>query len=201
MQEYFTELFKSISKQNIDIFGNLLIFFSTVIESIPLIGYLSPAPTFIVLAGFFAHQDIMTIEFIFISTILGAIIGDIVAYYLGKKYGEELLIKHANKIKFDRVKRFKMKYALHNHFVKTLFIGRYHPLTRAITPFLAGSVGVESKKFHIWNIINGICWGSTWIFIGYLSGKSFEIVSEYIGLTIIVLTILTLIYFIYKKKN
>jgi undecaprenyl-diphosphatase len=81
-------------------------------------------------------------------------------------------------------------------------IGRFHSLTRAFAPFVAGSTNVPFLKFMTYNIIGGISWAISFITIGYIFGESYEIASKYIGRFIFIAIVLSIaIVYLYRLIN
>lgn len=191
--------------QNSDLFSTIgiyIVFFAGLLESLPLFGFLIPGHTLIILAGFMSHLAGKGLLFVIISAVIGVIFGDILSFYLGRKYGLTYLKKHGFKyIKPENI--LKIKETLENHLGKTLFIGRMNSLTRSIAPFIAGTTDINTKKFIFFTIIGGTLWSSISVLVGYLLGQSFDILGLAIGKFIFVATIIVIIVIastLYAKK-
>jgi undecaprenyl-diphosphatase len=191
--------FNSIPQPLINYFGYLIIFLSAIFESIPIFGSLFPGQTLIILSGFLAYQNLMNLTLLIIIVSIGAIIGDIISFEIGKKQGKKFLKKYGKYILIDEKRNQKIKKLINKNLGKTIFLGRYNSFSRAFVPFIAGSININRKKFLFWNIITGIIWGITWVLVGYFAGKSFEIISKYISLGILILTLIIIFSWIFIK--
>jgi len=138
---------------------------------------------------------------------MGAIIGDNLNYYLGKKYGARWLRKGFWLLKTQHVE--KAKHFMDAHGAKSIFLGRFIPSVKEVVPFIAGSVGMRRKTFLLWNALGAIGWGCEWVLAGYIFAQSLNMAKLWLsrtGLFFVLLFILgSIIYFfkwlIIKKGN
>jgi membrane protein DedA with SNARE-associated domain/membrane-associated phospholipid phosphatase len=161
--------------------GHLVVFLVAIAETLPFIGSFVPGHTVIIFAGFLSKLGILNIGLVMFLAALGAIVGDIFGYLMGKKYGYNLFVKYGKYFFLEKDNLDKAKQVLENHTGKALIIGRFSPVSRAITPFLAGAGGVHINKFWFYNIVGGISWAVLSVLIGYVFGASYEAASAYIG--------------------
>jgi len=177
--------------------GVLLI--GSILESIPMAGMFLPMATATVFFGILAFKGIVDIKILIASAFIGLVIGDIIGYYVGKKFGEEFLRKHAKRLKIDEQKYDSIKHSIDNNLIKVLFFARSNGFTRWLVPFLAGANGVDLKRFNIANLITAAFWSPAFLLGGFFLGKSFDTFGEYIGLGVVIATILAfIIYKLYK---
>ncbi|MCA9460267.1 MAG: bifunctional DedA family/phosphatase PAP2 family protein, partial [Nanoarchaeota archaeon] len=186
--------------------GYWIILLGAMLEAIPLVGLFAPGMLIVIIGGFFAKIGILEIGDVIFFASTGAIIGDLIGYLIGKNYGYSFLSKYGKYFFFKKEYFEKTKTLMNHHTGKTLIIGRFNSLTSAFSPFVAGTSNVPFRKFIIFNVIGGISWAISFIMIGYIFGKSYEIASKYIGkfifIAIIVSIIIVYLYkFINKRKH
>ena len=176
----------------------LLLIFS-LIESLPIIGLFVPGQTIVMLAGFIAKRGLIDLgDAIFFSAI-GAILGDLTGYFIGRKYGDDFIKKYGKYVSFDEEYYEKTKGMVRLHAGKALIIGRFTPLTRTFAPFIAGSSRIKLYRFMAFNIIGSTSWALTFIIIGYIFGGGYEIVSRYFGPALTGIFILAILgFYIYR---
>jgi len=172
-----------------------ILFIGSVLESIPMAGMFLPMETTTVFFGVLAFKGIVDIKILIIVAFLGLVIGDILGYYVGEKFGEEFLRKHAKKLKIDEQKYDTIKHSIDNNLIKVLLFARSNGFTRWLVPFLAGANRVDIKRFNIANLITAIFWSPAFLLGGFFLGKSFEVFGKYIGLGIVIATILAFIFY------
>ncbi len=183
-----------------------IIFLASIWEATPLIGAFIPGHTIVILWGFFAKLGILHLWGVLIISALWAIIGDFLGYWLGRKYGHNFITKYGKYFFFKEKYFEKTKKLIAHHTGKTIIIGRFNPIIRALVPFVAGSSNIGFLKFAFYNVISGISWAVSSVLIGFIFGKSYEIIAKYIGRFIAVALIISIILiflyrFINKKKH
>ena len=67
--------------------GPIVVFIVTLVEGIPPIGLLSPSHTVVFFAFFLAKIGALRFDIVIIAALGGMVIGDIIGYFLGKRYG------------------------------------------------------------------------------------------------------------------
>jgi undecaprenyl-diphosphatase len=197
--------FEAIHQGYMDPWAYLLVFLIAFFESTPLLGFFVPGPTIVIVAGFFAKLGILHGWVVVIAAAIGSILGDILGYWLGRRYGYPFLTHYGRYFFFKREYYTQTKELMEGHAGKALVIGRFNFLTRAFTPFVAGATDVKFPRFITFNIIAGFTWAAAFVLIGILFGHSYQIALKYIGRATIVLVlwfiIIFVIYTFFKKKN
>ena len=95
--------------------------------------------------------------------ILGAHLGDLSSFFLGKTIGPQLL---SSKILQKRQKTIiKAQKFLDKFGPYTVLFGRFVPAIRALTPFLLGISDVKALRFYIADVIACLLWGTA---LGFL---------------------------------
>ncbi len=144
-------------------------------ESLPFIGLAIPGTTFIVLLGFLARQGAMNIWVLVVVTIIGAILGDSLSFYFGKR-GTPFFMRHFQSERMKRHLAFGETF-FEQHGGKSLLLGRFVGPLRPIVPFVAGLFDISTTRFFIWNICSAIGWAFGYIFLGYFFGGAWEYIS------------------------
>lgn len=177
--------------------GYVFVFFAAFLEALPAVGLFVPGQTIVVLAGFLAHQEVLSVQLVLGLAVIGAILGDGVGYFLGRRYGTRMLRGREGVVK-------DISALLRQHPVKTLIIGRFNSITRAFAPFAAGASRVRTRSFILANILGSILWGACFVGLGYLFGASYELISQSIDKILLIGALIfsgTLIAYYYLKKH
>jgi membrane protein DedA with SNARE-associated domain len=177
--------------------GYWILLVTTVLESSPIFGIFIPGQFFVATGGFFAKIGVLRLWETVFAVAAGAIIGDLLGYELGKRYGISFITKYGKYFFIKQKHLDKTKTLMNNHAGKTLVLGRLNPLTRALAPFAAGISEVSFAKFMTYNIIGGISWAFIFVAIGYIFGKSYQSAPHIIGkfIFVIITTTILIIYF------
>lgn len=173
-----------------------------LLESVPMFGFLVPGQVVAVTAGLLAKVGSLDIGWVLIFLFFGAVAGDLIGYFLGKEYGENFIIKYGKYFFLKKDNFDKTRELIHAHTGKTIIIGRFNSVTRAITPFAAGSVGTTLGKFLFYDILGGIAWAISFAGLGYIFGNNYKAITNYFGEFVVIAIILGIfIIYAYKKIN
>ena len=154
------------SIEHVHFAGYWVAFFAALLETTFGIGLLLPGSTIILFLGALSARGYFDVGDLIWFAVLGAILGDNINYYLGKKYGSKWIEKGFWFLKSDHIE--KTRNFMDAHGAKSVFLGRFVPSVKEIVPFIAGSVRMNKKTFMLWNILGAVGWGFEWIFAGYI---------------------------------
>ncbi len=141
----------------------MIIFVETGVVLMPFL----PGDSLLFAAGAFAAIGSFNILLLVGLLILAAFLGDLVNYYLGKKFGlHPFVVSKIKKEHLDKTYNFYHKYG-----AKTIILARFLPIFRTFAPFVAGIGKMESKKFITYNLIGGLTWVTSFCFLGYFFGN------------------------------
>lgn len=156
--------------KSLGVLGYWIAFFAAMIETTLIAGLILPGSTIILLLGAMAAYGYLDLGDLLWFAIAGAVIGDNINYFLGKKYGSQWARKGIWFLKqehFEKARTF-----FDNHGAKSVFLGRFIPSLKEVMPFIAGMVRMRRRTFLLWNILGAIGWGFEWVFTGYLFAQS-----------------------------
>jgi len=186
----------------IDHWGYLIIFLAAIFEALPILGTFFPGQTVVIVSGFFANLGILRLDATILAAASGAIIGDLLGYIVGRRYGGEFVSRYGKYFYFHQDKFEATRKLVLEHAGKTLVLGRFSPLTRAFAPLVAGMSRVKIFKFIIYDIIGGITWAASSVLIGYVFGMGFSTAAKYFGRIIMVaVVVIVLLILAYRYLN
>jgi undecaprenyl-diphosphatase len=136
-----------------------------------------------------------------VIAIAGALVGDNVGYWLGRRLGRPWLDRHGRRIGMhgDMLRRVDDLFARHGR--KAVLIGRFIGFLRAMAPFAAGSARMPYRQFAPYNAIGGIAWGIFFVLLGYFLGESWHIAERWLGRVGVVAGTLALIATLWWLKR
>lgn len=132
------------------------------------IGSLLEGETFLVLAGFAAHQGYLSLPVTLAIAFAGGTLGDQIFFWLGGAWGQPLLdrIPHSE----QRVRR--VKDLLQRHHAPVIVGIRFMYGLRIIGPIVIGACGVPFWRFAVFNILGAAVWAPLVGGLGYLFGDA-----------------------------
>lgn len=137
-------------------------------ESIAVVGIIVPGATFVVLFGFVISQGIYDIGDAFAIGAIGAILGDVLSFVLGRRGIDpaKRFPKLFAQSTVDRAEKFMYEYG-----VAGVFLGRFIGPLRPFVPFIAGALKMKWRSFMAMNITSGILWSAAYLAIGFFFGQ------------------------------
>jgi membrane-associated protein len=150
-------------------------------EAAVMVGVVLPGETALLVAGFAAHEGIISLIPMIIVAVVCAIAGDSVGYEVGRLVGPRLQASRLGRFVGDRRWEAGEEF-LNRHGGKAVLLGRGTALLRALVPGLAGMARMPYlRTFLPWNAIGGILWGTACVLLGYVFAASLHEVAQYLA--------------------
>jgi membrane protein DedA with SNARE-associated domain/membrane-associated phospholipid phosphatase len=159
--------------------GYWIAFFAALIETTVGIGLILPGSTIILFLGALSARGYLDTGDLIWFAVLGAVLGDNINYYLGKRYGNRWINKGLWFLKPNHIE--KTKNFMDAHGAKSVFLGRFIPSVKEIIPLIAGSVKMKRGTFMIWNILGAVGWGFEWVLAGYVFAQSLNLATLWLS--------------------
>jgi membrane protein DedA with SNARE-associated domain len=151
------------------------------LETAAFVGLVAPGETVVLAGGVIAGQgEIELIPLIGLVWIC-AILGDTTSFYIGRRLGRRFLERHGPKVKITHERLEQVEGYFQRHGGKTILIGRFIGLVRALAPFVAGSSGLPYRRFIPYSIVGTGLWSTLFCLLGYLFWRSFDRVADIVG--------------------
>ena len=182
--------------------GYWLTFIIVLLEGLPLLGSIIPGHIVIIAAGFLSKVGVFSFPIVFIIILCAVLIGDLIGYSMGKKYGYPYVSKFARYLYLKEEHIQKLRNLIEAHVGKALILGKFSPLSRPLSSFLVGAGDIPPKTFWIYNTAGAVLWISLSLILGYLFGASYDVAAQTFGKFIVVALIATvLIVWSYRFIN
>ena len=187
----------------------LLVGFFAFAETGAFIGLVVPGETVMLIGGAVAGQGAIDVYLLIAIAWFAAWLGDTTSFFLGRRLGRGFVLRHGPRVGISHERFEKVEDYFSRHGGKTIFIGRWISLVRALAPFIAGSSDMRYRAFVPYSILGTGLWASAHILIGYLFSRSVESAAEYagkgaflLGTTIVVVVgIVLLVRFLRVEEN
>jgi membrane protein DedA with SNARE-associated domain len=179
--------------------GYLGITFLMALESacIPI-----PSEVIMPFAGYLVGLGRFSLLLVIIWGAFGNLLGSIIAYWVGfyggrpflERYGKYIFLR---KEELDKAQRFFEKYGN-----TSIFFSRVLPIIRTFISLPAGIARMRFWKFCFYTLIGSLFWSALLAYIGVFLGSNWQNIEVYFrkfDWLILILLILLVAYFIYKK--
>lgn len=187
------------SLEHFHLAGYWVAFFAALLETTVGVGLFLPGSTIILFLGALSARGYLDIGDLIWFAVVGAILGDNINYFLGKRYGARWIEKGFwlfNSNQIEKTRNF-----MEAHGAKSVFLGRFIPSVKEIVPFIAGSVKMDQKTFMFWNVLGAVGWGFEWVLAGFLFAQSLNLAALWLsraGLFLACLVIIAAILYFCK---
>jgi membrane protein DedA with SNARE-associated domain len=131
------------------------------------VGLPVPEETILTLAGYLIWQGRLEPIPVVLTAITSAVLGDNIAYWLGRRYGRIALTRFL-KIgpeRIERMQRLVLRYGM-----LAVFFARFVAGLRFMAGPLAGSTGLSPLRFFVANLLGGIVYVPIAVGAGYAVG-------------------------------
>jgi membrane protein DedA with SNARE-associated domain len=188
-------------QQFLDQWGYPVVFLFVMIESI---GIPFPGETMLLLGAFFAAGGHLSIYGVIAAAAAGAIIGDNLGYWIGRKGGRPLIQRYGRYVLVKEERLSAAERFFERHGDKTVFFGRFISLLRTWAAFLAGVNQMRWPAFLLYNAAGGIFWAVIYGVIGYFVGRvvgvaTIERDSSYVGSALLALIVILVGVFFLRR--
>ena len=168
-------------------YGYLIVFFGVMAESM---GVPLPGETILIAAGVLAQRGGLDIGDAILLGILGAVVGDQIGYWAGRKGGRPFVL-HWGRYLFitpERLRGAENFFARHGG--KAVFMARFVAGLRVFGALVAGISQMHWRTFFLYNALGGAIWATVAVLVGYLLGGSLGLVEQWLGRATLLLAIL-----------
>ena len=169
----------------------LILFIIILLETGVIITPFLPGDSLLFVSGMIAAEGSLEIQLLWAVFVIAAICGDVLNYWTGRHLGLRVLQQHfpsiVRKEHITRAYEYLARYG-----GKTIFFARFIPLLRTFTPFLAGVVAMDYRRFTLYNVLSALVWGILMTSAGYLLG-TIPVIRDNLSLFILIFIVITIV--------
>ncbi len=171
-------------------YGYLIVFFGVMAESagVPL-----PGETILIASGILAEQSKLDLGVVILFGTLGAVTGDQIGYWVGRKGGRPFVLRWGRYVKITPERLAGAERFFARHGGKAVFFARFFSGLRVFGALVAGVSRMRFGTFLFYNALGGAVWATAAVLVGYLLGGSLGIVERWLGKASLLLGILAVL--------
>jgi len=149
-------------------YGYWTVFLGIMLENagIPL-----PGETITLVGGFLAGSGELNYWFVLGCAIAGAVLGDNVGYWIGKKGGWPLLIVLGRVFRITEAQLLEVKDQFSQNAARAVFLGRFIALLRIFAGPMAGIAQMPYPQFLLCNTAGATIWASVMVSLSFFVGE------------------------------
>ena len=151
------------------------------LETGAFVGLIFPGETAVILGGAVAGQGETSIVITIAIVWFCAWAGDTTSFWIGRRLGREFVLRHGPKVRISHERFEQVETYFSRHGGKTILIGRFIGLVRALAPFIAGSSGMLYRAFVPYSILGTGLWAAAFALLGFALAHSIDRATELAG--------------------
>lgn len=158
-----------------------------------LVGFFLPGDSLLVTAGLLAATTgVFNVVWLGLLLTVASILGNTAGYAIGRATGPRLFSRE-DSLLFNKKHLTRAHEFYERHGGKTIIIARFMPIVRTFVPVVAGMGQMDYRRYTIYNVVGGIGWIWSMLFIGYFLGRYIPGVDQHIESVIILVVFLSLL--------
>jgi membrane protein DedA with SNARE-associated domain len=155
------------------------------IIALECIGIPLPGETILVAAAIYAGStQELSIWSVIVAAILGGIAGNLVAFWIGRRFGYGLLLRYGSYIHMNESRIKIGQYLFLRYGSKVVFFARFVPVLRSVAGFLAGANYMPWRSFMFANVTGAIAWVSMDCLAAYYLGREVAELAGPVGMAL-----------------
>ncbi len=185
--------------------GYLVIFLGSALDNF---GLPSSGDIVMFAGGFFANDGQISLPMVMLVGFLGANVSDNAVYWIGRIGGRPLLTQILKarllSLLFDAGSLGKVERYFEEHGRKTVFVGRFGPGLRSMTPLFAGVSRMKYYHFLPYSLAATTTWAILTATVGYIFGQYWNellAVARSVGYGFVALVALLIVFYIYRRRR
>jgi undecaprenyl-diphosphatase len=159
----------------------LLVSVLAFLETGAFVGLVFPGETAVIIAGAIAGQGETSIVITIALVWFSAWAGDSVSFYIGTRLGRDFILRHGHRVRITPERFAQVEDYFARHGGKTILVGRFLGLVRALAPFIAGSSGMRYRAFLPYSVLGTGLWAATFSLLGYFLAENIHLAEEIAG--------------------
>ena len=134
---------------------------------------LFPSETAVITGGVVAAEGKISLALVIFFGAVGAVLGDNLAYLLGRYFREPILRRLVKSEKAKKRHRWAER-QLEERGGELIITARFIPGGRLVVTFSAGGLGFSWRRFIVFDVIACTIWATYAALLGYFGGSTFE---------------------------
>ncbi|MFE0464299.1 DedA family protein [Kitasatospora sp. NPDC058965] len=133
-----------------------------------------PGQTVLILAAVYAGAGQLSLAGVVAVGLVAAILGDCLGYLLGRYGGRTLVHRYGRYVGLSGERLLRAEGFFTRNGGKVVLGARFVDVLRQTNGIIAGTTGMDWRRFLLWNCLGAVAWVGVWSTIGYLAGGNID---------------------------
>lgn len=172
-------------------------------ESGVFVGLVAPGELVVILGGVSAGHGTIGLPELVVVVWVCAFCGDLLSYGLGRRCGRDVLLRHGVAFGITEQRLVRVERFLAVHGAKTIIVGRFIGLVRALAPFVAGASGLPARRFVPAALVASGLWATVFCCLGYAFWESLDTLIGLVeqGSIVLVITAALVLAVLWRRRR
>jgi len=149
-------------------YGAVVVMIVLMFESL---GMPLPGESLLIFASVLAGRGNISLLSLLLLAWAGAVLGDNIGYAIGRRLGRNLVLRYGGKIGLNADRLSKIEALFARYGPVTVGIARFFNVLRQLNGVVAGTLGMDWRRFLIFNALGGALWVLAWSVTGFYLGE------------------------------
>jgi membrane protein DedA with SNARE-associated domain len=183
-------------------YGVFAVFLILTLEAL---GAPLPAETLLIFASVLAGRGEMSLPALLIFAWIGSVLGDNIGYAIGRTIGRATISRYGAKIglndaRFKAVEKVFLRYG-----PMTVVFARFFSILRQLNGIVAGTLGMDWRRFLLCNAVGGALWVMVWVFASVYFAEHISVVTgltyhtKIIGTVIVAIALIVVLTLVLRR--
>ncbi|HVG50387.1 MAG TPA: DedA family protein [Xanthobacteraceae bacterium] len=138
-----------------------------IIITLESVGAPVPGETLLIFAAFLAARGEMSLPALAAAAWAGSVIGDNIGYLIGRKVGRAAIANFGSKVGLTEERFAKVEAVFVRYGGATVIFARFFSILRQLNGIVAGTLGMDWRRFLACNSIGAALWVGVWVLGSY----------------------------------
>ncbi|WP_031464495.1 DedA family protein [Sciscionella sediminilitoris] len=176
-----------------------------LVESVLLLGTFAPTLALLLTAGALADRGVLLLPVVIVLATSCAVCGDCLARLTGAALGPRL---HTSRLgrRIPAAAWRRATVLMDSYGGAAVFFGRFIPVVRTVTPYLAGATGLRYRRIAVFSVVAAAIWASAEICVGYFAAASLDVLLAKAGTGVAIaaaclVVLLLIVIVVYRRRS
>jgi undecaprenyl-diphosphatase len=144
------------------------------LEAAAFVGLFAPGEVAVVFGGLIAGRGDIELVPLIVTVWFAALAGDLVSYGFGRAAGRAWAIRNGSRFGVTPARLDWAERYFASHGGKTILVGRFIGIVRALAPLVAGTSRMKFRRFLLVDLFGAGLWATTFSVLGFVFWESFD---------------------------
>jgi membrane protein DedA with SNARE-associated domain len=167
-----------------------------------------PGETILIAASIYAGAGRLDILAVAVIALVAAVIGDNVGYLIGRSGGRALVHRYGRFVLLNERRFGAAEEFFRRHGAPVITVARFIDGLRQLNGIVAGTTGMDWRRFLTFNAVGALLWVGLWTTVGYLAGANINAIyhelvryQTYLFFAVLALVVLVAVRHVVRRRR